>query len=61
MCLWTHHIILLAIDESFIPKLLDGDEYADPVANLFYSNLLKDLLITFKQVISVEIIRYPPC
>lgn len=61
-CPWTHHIILLlAINESFIPELLDGNEYTDPIANLFYSNLLKDLLIAFKQVISVKIIRYLPC
>jgi hypothetical protein len=61
LCSWTYHIILLAIDESFIPELLDGDEYADPIANLFDSNLLKDLLIAFKQIISVKVVCCPPC
>jgi hypothetical protein len=58
---WTYHVVLFAINEAFIPELLYGDEYTDPVANFFDSNLLKDLLIAFKQIISIKIVHYPPC
>lgn len=61
LCFWTYHIVLFAIDESLIPELLYGNEYADPIADLFYSYLLKDFLIALKQVIPIEIVRCPPC
>jgi hypothetical protein len=36
--------------------LLDSDEYSDPISNLLDAHLLQDLLVTIKQIVTIEVI-----
>jgi hypothetical protein len=41
---------------ELVPQLLDSDEYSDAISNLLNAHLLQDLLVTFKQIVTIEVV-----
>jgi hypothetical protein len=53
----TYHIPLLTVIQRLAPELLDSNENADSIADLFDPHFLQDFLVAFNEVIAIEIIR----
>jgi hypothetical protein len=41
---------------GLVPQSLDSDEYSDPISNLLNTHLLQDLLVTFQQIVTIEVV-----
>ena len=51
-----YHILLFTIRHRLVPELFDGNENPHTIADFLDSHLLEDFLITFNEVVAVEII-----
>jgi hypothetical protein len=49
---------LFAVDDRLIPQLFDGDEDANTIANFLDSHLLENFLVTFDEVVPVEVVGF---
>lgn len=52
----SYHVLLFAIGDGSIPKLFDGNKYPYTIADFLNSHLLENLLVTFDEVVTVEVI-----
>lgn len=55
-----YHILLLTIRYRLVSELFDGNENPHTIADFLDPHLLKDFLITFNEVIAIEIICWIP-
>lgn len=55
-----YHILLFTIRHRLVPELFDGNENPHTIADFLYPHLLEDFLVTFDEVIAIEIIRCTP-
>lgn len=52
----SYHVLLFTISDRSIPKLLDGNKDPYTIADFLDSHLLENLLVTFDEVVAVEVI-----